>query len=51
MPTLIRNHNDGAALYHDLRAKHAGLAEQVQAREAAEAARIERARKALRGKP
>lgn len=48
VPALIRNHQAGANLYHDLQIRHWGLVEQVKTHEAQEAERIERARKALR---
>ncbi|WP_165494505.1 hypothetical protein [Pseudoxanthomonas winnipegensis] len=47
MPALVRNHVDAAAYYHDERKAHAGLIEQVKAREAMEKERQERARKAI----
>lgn len=41
------NHRLSAAIYHDCRDRHYQLAEAARAREAEEARRIERARKAL----
>lgn len=47
VPTLVRNHAQGAAQYHDLHDVHSGLVDQVKAREAMEAERIERLRQAI----
>ncbi len=50
VPSMVRNHVQSAAQYHDLREKHVGLAAQAKQRDADDAARIERARKALERK-
>lgn len=45
--TLTRNHNDGAAIYHDCKERQHGLALEAQERDRLDAERIERARKAM----
>lgn len=50
VPSMVRNHVQSAAQYHDLQGKHVGLAAQARQRDADDAARIERARKALERK-
>ena len=47
--TLIRNHQDSAAIYHACKDRQGALAEAVRERERLEAERIDRARRALTG--
>ena len=47
VPSLVRNHVESAAIYHDGRRAHVGLIGQARERERLEAERLERARQAI----